>query len=146
MSYTQAQDEILAELRAHAPGVEVFEGIRSDEALAKLEPGTNQMAPFITVDFGALVTSHRKVQGIIGAAYNTHEGNIIVHAVANDMDTARKTIGRVRDVLLGFQPTNCGELTPEMYGGNGQNSIMVNPSRYAQVQPFVFYTNSDKDA
>ena len=142
MSYTQAQDEIMAELRT-LPGVDVFEGMATDEVLAKFT-GPNQMKPFVTVDFGALVSSHKKVKGIVGARYDTHEGNIVVHSVANDMRTARMVIESVRGVLLGFIPTNCSQLIPETYGGIGEISSMVSPSRFSQVQPFVFLVNSDK--
>lgn len=142
MSYVTAQDEILAQLRT-IKGVEVYEGVMSANVIAKLEDNTNQMRPFIAVDFSAIVRSHKRVQGIVGAAYDTHEGSIMVHAIASDNSTARKVIQSARDVLLGFVPTNCGELNAETYGGIGQNSVMVNPSRFAQVQPFVFFVNSD---
>lgn len=142
MSYTQAQEEILARLRT-IKNVPVYEGIASSAVLA-LFTGPNQMNPFLTVDFGALVSSHRPVKGIVGAAADTHEGNIIVHSVANDMQTARRVIQSARDVLLGFIPTNCGQLVPETYGGIGEVSGMVNPTRYSQVQPFVYLVNSDK--
>lgn len=143
MSYSDVQDEILAKLKT-IPGVAVHESVMGD-AVQALIKSTGQLQPFIAVDFGALVKSHtRGTTGIVGAAYNTHEGNVIVHSVAGDNKTARRVIQSAFDVLIGFIPTNCGELTPETYGGIGATSVMVAPSRYSQVQPFGFLVNSSK--
>lgn len=143
MSYSDVQDEIVAKLKT-IPGVDVHESVMSDNVQALIK-STGQMKPFLAVDFGALVNSHRKgTTGIVGAAYNTYEGNAIVHSVASDGRTARRVIQSVVDVLLGFVPNNCGEMVPETYGGVGATSVMVAPSRYSQVQPFVFLVNSSK--
>lgn len=143
MTYTDAQEEILTVLRT-IPNVDIHESVMAPNVQAIIK-STGQMKPFVTVDFGALVKSHRKgTGGIIGSAYDTHEGNLIVHAIASDGQTARRVIQSVVDRLLGFIPTNCGELSPETYGGIGATSVMVAPSRYSQVQPFSFLVNSDK--
>src|SRR5690606_27734896 len=98
---------------------------------------------FNTISFGGLVDPGQSINGIVGAKHNTHMVSIVVRSVANTDRDSQRLWQRVWDLLIGYTPKGAGEITAALYGGVGEISSLGNPTRYAAVQSFKFYLNSD---
>ena len=144
MSYVAAADQITAKVK-EIPFVDVYDEDMSDEAFAALIADSNQIKPFITISFGGFIDPRRRVNGIVGARTHSHDATIVVRTVASTSRTARVVMQDVCNKLLGFVPTNCGEISAALYGGTGQVSSLGNPTRYSAVQAFRLLVNSDTD-
>lgn len=142
MSALTAAAEVLALLRT-IPNVEFFDEAVSDEAHLPLIPGTDAIKPHATVSFGGQVKGSRNNDGIAGARLNGREMDIVVRAVSSNPSDCRKLLQLCEDKLLGFVPTNCGEIDVALYGSTGQVSGLAQPSRFAGVQVFSCVVNSD---
>lgn len=143
MSGYVATQEILARVRT-IPNVTIYDEAVPDEAHLPLIPGTDAIIPHATVSFGGKVKGPYMNDGIAGAALNGAEMDVVVRAVGNNPDDCRKLSQLIDDKLLGFAPTNCGELDFALYGAVGQISGLAQPTRYASVQSYSFTVNSDK--
>lgn len=142
MSLIDSQDEIIALLKT-IPNVLIFEDEVADEVIVPTLPNSDQIQPFITVSFGGMVDPPRRTKGIVGAKADTQETTIVVQCVGSTKGTARQVFQLMWDVLIGFTPTGCGEIRSALYGGTGKISHLGNPSRFAAVQSFRYYQNSD---
>ena len=140
MSYLDNQDEITAVLKS-IPNVDVHEGQMSDEAFTALIADSNQLKPFITISFGGLLDPRKRVNGIVGAKANSQDTTFVVRTVASTDRTARRAMQLVLDKVIGFVPTNCGEIDTALFGSTGQISSLGNPTRFASVQAFRFLVN-----
>lgn len=141
MSYLEVQDEIVARVR-EIPHVDVFEGQMDDAEFTELLTDSNQIRPFITLAFGGLIDPRRSVKGIVGVRQNSQDTTLVIRAVASTDRTSRQVMQLVLDKLVGFVPTDCGEITPALFGGTGQVSSLGNPTRFASVQALRFLINS----
>lgn len=142
MSFLTAQNEIVAELRS-IPFMDVYEGQMSDEQFTELLINTDQIKPFITVNFGGMVETSRRHHGIAGAKYDSNTMTTVVRAIANTDKNSRIVMDQIWKKLVGFEPVNCGELRAALFGGVGEVSILGVPTRYAAVQTFTNVINSD---
>jgi hypothetical protein len=142
MTYLDAQQEILAQLNS-IPNIDVYGGMVDDGKLQGLIANANQIRPFIAVSWGALTKPHTQTNGIAGAALDSHSTNFIVHAVASTDDTSQRVWQLAWNKLIGFVPTNCGEINAALFGGVGEVSVMGNPTRYSATQAYTFVVNSD---
>jgi len=142
MGLVESQNQILALLRA-LPNLTVHDDEVADEVTVDIVPGSDQIRPFLTVSFGGAVEVPLRLNGIAGAAKDSAESTIVIQAVASTAGGARNTMQRARDVLLGFKPTNCGEIRNALFGGTGKLSHLGNPTRYASNQSFRFYQNAE---
>jgi hypothetical protein len=141
VSYLDNQDEIVA-LVETIPNVDVYRGQMSDEAFAALLTDSNQIKPFITISFGGLLDPRRRINGIVGAKANSQDTTFVVRTVGSTDRTAQKAMQLVLDKLIGFVPTDCGEIDTALFGSTGQVSSLGNPTRFASVQAFRFLVNS----
>lgn len=142
MSYVDVQDEIEALLKT-IPNVKTYRGHTDDEALLEMDASADKIKPFNTISFGGLVEPGRSVNGIVGAKMDTHMVSIVVRSVANTDRDSQRLWQRVWDLLIGYKPQNCGEINAALYGGVGEISSLGNPTRYAAVQSYKLYLNSD---
>lgn len=142
MSLYNTQQEILA-LLSTIPNIPWFEDEAADEVIISLLPGSDQIQPFYTVSFGGLQESTSRNRGIVGAAADGNEGTIVIQAVGSTKDAARQIHDLVWKKLIGYVPTNCGEIRPALYGGTGKVSSLGNPTRFAAMQSYRFVQNSD---
>jgi hypothetical protein len=142
MSYISAQQEIDAQLGV-IPNVDLYSGYVDDNKLQALIADANQIKPFIALSYGALTKPHTKINGIAGAARDSHNATVIVHCVGNSVDTAQQVWQLVWNKLIGFIPTNCGEIDAALFGGVGEVSVMGNPTRYSATQAYAFVVNAD---
>lgn len=147
MSYPQAQKQILGVLDAipNGPGktIKVHEGQATDEYVAEIIENTDQIDPFIAVNFGNRIKPGGRVNGIVGARADSHIVTIVVHCIANTQRTANLVSEAAWERLIGFMPDNCGEIAPALYGGVGEISSAGSPSRYSSVQAYTMMINSD---
>lgn len=143
MSYIDVQDEIVALLKT-IPNVKTYQGNTDDEALIEMDASADKMRPFNTISFGGLVDPGRSMNGITGARYNTNMVTIVVRSVANSDRDSQRLWQKVWDLLIGYVPQNCSEIDAALYGGVGEISSLGNPTRYAAVQSYRFYLNSDR--
>jgi hypothetical protein len=141
MSYPVAQQQIFDRLDA-VPHTDTHRGQVSDEYISELIANTDQFQPFYVVSFGGRVDPRRNVNGIAGARLNTHMVTFILHAIASTQKNADLVLEEGWNTLIGFEPTNCGEITAALFGGTGEISVAGSPSRYSAVQSFKMYVNS----
>lgn len=125
------------------PHIDVHRGNLSDEAFATLVANSDALKPFVTVAFSGKFDPRRRINGINGAATHSHDVNIVVRAVASTDRMSQQALELVDVQLLGFVPTNCGEIRSALFGGSGQVSSLGNPTRFAAVQAYTMLLNSD---
>lgn len=142
MSLLDSQKEILDRLKT-IPNIIIYEDELSDEVIVETLPGTDQIKPFATVSFGGLVEAPTRLNGIAGARADTGETTIVIEGVASTSLGAKRVVQLIRESLLGFKPTNCGEIRSALFGGTGKLSHLGNPTRYASNQSLRYYQNSD---
>lgn len=142
MSLYSTQQDILT-LLGTIPNVQMFEDEAADEVVIEMIPGSDQIKPFFTVSFGGLQEAVSRNRGIVGAKSDGNEATIVIQGVGSTKDTARQVHQLVWDKLIGYVPTNCGEIRAALYGGTGKVSSLGNPSRFAAMQSYRFVQNSD---
>jgi hypothetical protein len=142
VSLIDSQEEIKTAL-AGIPNVGLFEDQNADEVEVEIVPGTDMIRPFITVSFGGRQEAPGRMRGIVGAKADANETAFVIQTVASNKITANKLLERVWDVLIGYVPTNCGEIRAALYGGTGKVSSLGNPTRFAAMQSFRYVQNSD---
>lgn len=140
MTLIDGQDEILA-LAKTVLNIDIHDDEVADEIEPTLVPGSDQIKPFVTISFGGLVDPPNRLKGITGARDDTGETTIVLQGVASTPRGARRAVEAVRDKLLGFTPTNCGEIRYALFGGTGKLSHLGNPTRYASNQSLRYYQN-----
>lgn len=143
MSAYTAASETLAHVRAGLPHVDIFDEAVADEDQMPVIEGTATIKPHATISFGGLVKGPKKNDGIAGAKLNGREMDVVVRAVANNPDDCRNLLDRIDKLLVGFTPTNCGEIDSALYGSTGQVSGLGKPSRFAGVNVYTMTVNSD---
>lgn len=143
----QAQKEIVAQLKTipNGPGkfIEVYEGATTDEEMHEIIAAQG-LVPFVVVNFTGFSESPRRMQHIVGAASNSNEMQTIVQTVADSDANARRLWASCWEKLVGFEPTNCGELGPALFHASGRVSFLGSPTRFSTSQSFVNLVNSDK--
>jgi hypothetical protein len=133
--------EIMAQLGTLTV-VDIFEGGVPDKYSPPMIPGSTQIKPYVIVDFSGITEPHNNVNGIVGATYDSFDLMFSCHSVASTLKTARTTNKLVVSKLLGFIPSNSGEVRPAFFGGIGANSNAADPSRYSVAQAFRAMLNS----
>ncbi|ALY08388.1 hypothetical protein SEA_THUNDERCLAP_30 [Arthrobacter phage Thunderclap] len=143
MSAFTVASEVLAHIKAGLPHVDIFdESVPDDNEMPVIE-GTATIKPHATISFGGLVKGPKSNDGIAGAKLNGREMDVVVRAVANNPSDCRNLLNRIDALLVGFMPTNCGEVDSALYGSTGQVSGLGKPSRFAGVNVYTVTVNSD---
>lgn len=109
MSYVGMQAEVVALLRT-IPNVKTYQGRTDDEIIIQIDASADKMQPFNTISFGGFVDPGRRMNGIVGAAHDTHMATIVVRSVANSDKDSQRLWQRCWDLLIGYVPKNCGEI------------------------------------
>lgn len=147
MSYPKAQAQIRSVLEGipNGPGktITVHRGQATDEYVAKILEGKDQIDPFIVINFGNRIRPGGRVNGIVGARADSHIVTIVVHCIANSQGIADNVSEEAFNRLIGFTPDNCGEISPALYGGVGEIGSAGSPTRYSSVQAYTMMINSD---
>jgi hypothetical protein len=134
-------NEIMAQLGTLS-FVDVFEGGVPDKYSPPMIAGSNQIKPYVIVDFSGVTEPRNNVNGITGAAADSYDVMFSTHATASTLKTARVVNKLVFGKLTGFIPSNCSEIRPAFFGGIGANSNAADPSRYSVAQAFRALLNS----
>lgn len=140
-SYVAVQDQIFTQLQTASPHMDYYKGNMSDEEFADLLVNSDSIKPFITITFGGKIKPRSGVNGITGAKAASYLVTIVVRAVASTERNSELALEAAESVLIGFMPTNCGEIEHALYGGTGQVSSLGNPTRYASVQAYNLFIN-----
>lgn len=145
MSRYSVIQEISAKLR-DIPNAEFYEGKTTEEIVELVKrpiaPG-EQIKPFITVNYGSMIKPRKGTNGIVGAKTNSNIMEFTVRTVANTYRNSEKVMQEVWDTIVGFVPTNAGEIDSVLYGGVGEINSLGSPQRFASVQSFACMVNSD---
>lgn len=134
-----SQQQIIAHFRT-IPYVEVFEGGVPDGKAIPLD-ANGRIKPHLVVAFAGLTKPPKKTNGIIGAAEDSFIQGLSTYAIAGDDDAARRLHGIALGKILGFEPTNCGEVSPAFFGGIGEISSLAQPTRYSAAQSYRYLIN-----
>lgn len=132
--------EIMARAKT-LTGVDVFEGGVPDGWSPSMVPGTSQIRPYVVLDFTGITEAPNGNQGIAGADLDGYLQQFSSHSVASTKASARATNSVVLKKLLGFEPTNCGEIRPAFFAGIGESSTLADPARYSAAQAYRFILN-----
>jgi hypothetical protein len=141
VSQLSAQLEITARIKT-IQNIDVYEGLSSDEVIA-LVANTEQIKPFVVVSYGGMIRPRKGTNGITGSRASSNIMEFTTRCVASTYDNARRVNQDVWDAVMGFVPTNAGEIDSVLYGGVGEVSALGNPTRYASVQSYACLVNSD---
>jgi hypothetical protein len=128
-------NEIMARAKT-TPGVDVFEGGVPDGWQPKFIEGTTQIRPYIVMDFAGITEAPNGNQGIAGAILDGYLLQFSSHSVASTKASARAVNAALLKKLLGFEPTNCGEIRPAFFAGIGESSTLADPARYSAAQAY----------
>lgn len=139
MTLFESQEQIIARVKT-IPNVDFHEDEVPDEEMITMIG--DQIKPYVTISFGGSAEAPRRMNGIVGAAYDSDETSIVVQCVASTKRAARQLNSIVSTKLKGFVPTNCGEIRNALYGSNGAVTHLVNPSRFASTQSFRYIVNA----
>lgn len=123
------------------PHVDFYRGDREDEDITDLIEGTDAIKPYVTLSFGGKIKPRLGTNGITGAKAASYLVTIVARAVASTERTSEQVLELVENKLIGFVPTNCGEIEHALYGGTGQVSSLGNPTRFASVQAYNLLIN-----
>lgn len=144
MSYVAAQDEVITQAETAWPNLKIERGQLSDEEFAVMVASSDSLKPFVTIAFSGKFDPRRRINGIVGAAKDSHDVTIVVRAVASTDRDSQRALERVDTKLLGFVPTGHGELRSALFGGSGQVSSLGNPTRFAAVQAYTMLLNASQ--
>lgn len=132
-------NQITAKLREDLTQ-DVYETAVPDDK--KIAHGANGLFnPYVVVSYGDM-TEAGTGRGIVSARYNTNVSYCVVTCVAPTQMAARQVANLVRDSLLGFQPSDAGELRPaggRNYAKTEGNSVPIN---YISELAYTFVVNT----
>ena len=138
-----SQQQILAHYRANLPAfIEVFEGGVPDGKAIPLD-ANGKIMPHLVVAFAGLTKPSRGVNGIIGATEDSFLQGFSTYAIAGDDDAARQVHSVAWGKIIGFEPTNCGEVSPAFFAGIGEISTLGQPTRYSAAQSYRYLINPE---
>lgn len=109
----------------------------------KIAHGANGLFnPYVVVAYGDM-TEAGNGRGIVSSRYNTGISYCLISCVAPTQMAARQVANLVRDSLLGFQPSDAGELRPaggRNYAKTDSNTAV--PANYVSELAFTFAVNT----
>ena len=143
MSLFIQQEEIFAKVELVSPVAKVYEGQLFDGESWTVDIGDGAV-PIIGVEFGGTTDVPNSQKGICGAAEWPEEAIFSVITIGTTKKDCRALMQNVRDDLIGFQPTNAGEVIPALYASMGAINDLGSPTRFADIQTFTFTSNKNK--
>ncbi len=108
----------------------------------KIAHGANALFnPYVVVSYGDM-TEAALGRGIVSSRYNTGMSYCVVRCIAPTQMAARQVANLVRDSLLGFQPSDAGEL--RVAGGRNYAKTDGNaiPGSFVAELAFTFAVNT----
>lgn len=144
MSAYDQQQQIVDELkkvRIGASTFNVYEGSVDDGTKWLVEEGTSGK-PFIVVNFSGFSQVPKRQKHLTGAKFDSRDMIVTVSCIANTDRQSRQLWSTMCDTLLGFAPTNAGELQSALYSTTGGIGRLGSPTKFGAVQSFTFISNS----
>lgn len=136
-----SQQQILAHYRSTLPNfIEVFEGGVPDGEAIPMDTNA-KIKPHLVVAFAGLTKPPKRVNGIIGATEDSFIQGFSTYAIAGDDDAARQLHSVAWGKIIGFEPTNCGEVGPAFFAGIGMISTLGQPTRFSATQSYRYLIN-----
>lgn len=142
----QSEEEITEQvesLRIDGSSFDVHEGIIDDDYLITILPPSHSFKPVVVITYGGGTEAPRRTQHIVGAAHNSTQRIFTVTVIGTEDKSVRKVIHELNKILIGFEPTNCGEIRPALYATTNGRSTLGSPTRYTAVQSYTYLSNSD---
>lgn len=131
------QDQITAKLKELAQ--DVYETAAPDDTKLKFDENGN-LLPYIVVQYSDMYPTGLP-GGVTGAKYDVAQAYCLVACVSTNERASRQVADAVKNKLLGFQPTDAGEL--RFAGGAIDYAIPdTRPNRYITDVGFIFSVNT----
>lgn len=130
------QDQITAKLRELPQ--DVYETTAPDDSKLRFD-ATGNVLPYIVVIYSDMYESTDS-NGVVGTRFDTKVSFADIMCVGPTERSARQVANVVRDRLLGFTPSNAGELRLE--GGTAYATKDNKPNRYSAEISFAFPVNT----
>lgn len=129
-------DQITAKLRELPQ--DVYETTAPDDSKLRFDASGN-ILPYIVVTYSDMYESTDS-NGVVGTRYDTKVSFADIICVGPTERSARQVANVVRDKLLGFIPSDAGELRLE--GGTSYATKDNKPNRYSAEISFAFPVNT----
>lgn len=142
----QSEEEITALVKTVSIGSDTFsvhEGIIDDDYLITIVPDSHSFKPVIVITYGGGTETARRYQHMVGAAKDSEQKIFTVTVIGSEDKSTRRVIDRVKKAVIGFEPTNCGEIRPALYASTSGRSTLGSPTRYTAVQSFTYMSNAE---
>jgi hypothetical protein len=141
-SLTDIQDEIEVLLKSQNT-YKVFRGqIPAADELVRTPTGL--FNPYIVVWFGLDLPMSRRTGGIVGAREKMRSMVVAVETAGPTDRSATQALDMVNDLLLGYEPDNCGEIEAMLGGSVLRNPTdkTMHPVRFVQAAAYAVNINT----
>lgn len=138
LSLLPIEDQIITRLK-ELPQTVYENGVPDD---AQLAYSNGSMLPFIVPFFGGFAKA-LDGRGIIGVRQDLGESYVIIQCVGPTERSSRQVADIVRDKMMGFQPTDAGQLEP---AGNSRfitPDFSSRPAKYISEVTFRYAVNTN---
>lgn len=82
---------------------------------------------------------------MVSSRYDTQRAGVIVTVVSADDDSANKVKNRIKNVLAGYSPPDCGEIRVEGGTSFSTSNTVPRPTTYSREMYLSFVTNLSWD-
>jgi hypothetical protein len=130
------QDQIVVKLNELSQ--DVYETSVPDEKKLRFD-ANGVLLPYIVVEFSDMEPGGN-IGGILSSKYDVMSSSIVVSCVGPSERSVRQVAGLVRDKLIGYTPTDAGELRPA--GGISYTNSDQKVNRYVSELGFIFAVNT----
>lgn len=105
---------------------------------------TGMFNPYIVLWFGTDMPLSRRTGGIVGAREKMRTMVIAVETAGPTDRSAVQALDAVNDLLIGYEPENCGEIEPMLGGSVLRNPTdkTMHPVRFVQAAAFAVNFNT----
>lgn len=130
-------DEIATKLRELAQ--DVYETSAPDDSKLRFD-ANGMILPYIVIEYSDMYPA-TEGRGIVSSRYDVGQSFIVVSCVGPTERSVRQVADLVRGKLLGFKPSDAGELVPSG-GGAAYTEQDAKPNRYISELGFTFMVNT----
>lgn len=138
LTTSTGEREVLNLLRTSIKNVAFREGSYLDDGFAPEADANGLFEPYVLVQFGGSYEYSRD-NSLAGPRWDTQRATFTIYIVAPYDAVARQVKDRVKDLLVGFRPTDGGPLT--INTGYSFTDADLGFNRYVQVIGFQYLYN-----
>lgn len=129
-----AKEDIVARLKT-IPNLKIFKSLTDEEELTVIGNG-NSFTPYVVISFSGTSKMPGRYRAMTGARNSGEKVSIVVRSVGHTADVAEDVYVAVHDLLLGYQPEGCSEISQALYFSTGAVSTNGSPARYSEIQSY----------